>query len=157
MSVPGSWSRAAKVWQWKERAQAWDQDQLQRRGVRFRQSIGSCEFASRVTRIQWLNILLKSYTSSIQNAPGLSTQITLTKLVQSLMKQMAEEMSAFDGMDTTELDGRVANYISEHAEERKQKRAGKKPQTSAQAELERRQAEQQELEMLLAAMGDRKH
>jgi hypothetical protein len=157
VSVPGSWSRAAKVWQWKERAQAWDQDQLYQRGKRYQKMLGTCDFASRVTRVHVLNSLSLTAIANLESMKTIDGQVTHIKLIQSLFKQISDEMSVFDGMDTTELDGRVANYISEHAEERKQKQAAKKQRTSAQAEIERRQAEQQELEMLLAALGDRKH
>ena len=119
--------------------------------------LGTCDFASRVTRVHVLNSLSLTAIANLESMKTIDGQVTHIKLIQSLFKQISDEMSVFDGMDTTELDGRVANYISEHAEERKQKQAAKKQRTSAQAEIERRQAEQQELEMLLAALGDRKH
>lgn len=156
VSVPGSWSRAAKVWSWQERAAAYDLHQLYERGKRYQRSVGNCDFASRVTRVQVLNKLLLNTIANLERINTIDNQVTHTKLVQSLLKQMADEMSAFDGLDTTELDGRVSRYISEHAEERKQQKAAKK-RPSAQAELDRREAEQREVETLLAALGESKH
>lgn len=150
VSVPGSWSRAAKVWNWQERAAAWDLDQLHRQGKRFQRAVGDCEFASRVIRIQCLNSLILSFTDVVQEMTMLEKQIEVTKLLQSLIKQIADETSLFDGMDTTELDGRVARYLSEHAEERRQKQEARQ-----EAELDRLLAKSQQLQAMTARRGKR--
>jgi hypothetical protein len=164
VSVPGSWSRAAKVWNWRERAASWDQDRLIEQGKRFQQSVGNCEYASRVGRIQVLNKIILSYIPELNKPMDLKLHMETVKLVQSLMKQIADEMSEFSALDTTELDGRVARYLSEHAEERKQKRAAMQQTRAGQdtilagtsrlsnAEFERLLAEGNSL---LKALGER--
>jgi hypothetical protein len=115
LSVPGAWSRASKLWKWQERAEAWDLAMLVKQGKRYQLDVGECEYASRVTRIRALNNLLMHEISLVEKNPDIEIHMDLVRLVQSLLKQIADESRLFDGIDQTELDGRVADYLLEKA------------------------------------------
>src|SRR5205807_2456143 len=60
VSVPGSWKRASKVWNWVERATAYEVAQTEKQAAHIRQVVTRLPFASKAYRIIELNQMATS-------------------------------------------------------------------------------------------------
>jgi hypothetical protein len=100
LSVPGSWSRAAKVWNWVERAKAYDQAQIEKQAVFIRQVVTQQPFVSKAYRIIHLCSIAAAFSEYSKQGMSLEESIAYTKAMQSLLKDIAREM---EGMDETTM------------------------------------------------------
>jgi len=128
VSVPGAWSRAAKLWRWQERAEAWDMDVQKRRASHFQNTIlGSCEYASTPYRIFELNKMVDILDQYIISNAGTDAHFVLAcmRQQQALLKDIAAEMRAYPGVDMEKLDAQIAVHLLEEREKKQARERNK--------------------------------
>lgn len=104
VSVPGAWRRAAQLWRWKERAEAFELHRQDIYAQFIRKSANECQYASKAYRIMELNMLAKNLRAQIREGMTLKELIKISAQLQSVMRDMAAETKDFDNDGT--LDAR---------------------------------------------------
>lgn len=101
VSVPGAWKRASKVWQWVERAQAYDLSQQAKDAVKIREFAGEQAFSSRAYRLVQLNyaakclkLILESWKSVTHGE--MKEYLTVIARYQSVLRDIETSMQGFD-------------------------------------------------------------
>jgi hypothetical protein len=117
ISVPGSWSRAAKVWNWKARAEAYDLAEISRQAVFFRGSANKARFASKAYRILQLDSIARLLRDQIKPGMALKWCLALTARYQSVMRDLAAEMEGLDGVTIDACDAAAFAVIKQEIEE----------------------------------------
>jgi hypothetical protein len=105
VSVPGSWKRASKLWNWVARAKAYDEHIQETQAFVMRKAACSQEYSSRAWRIMELNFLAKALKDSIN--PGLETKemLAIVGRIQSIFHDIEAEVAKL-GMEN-EADAEV--------------------------------------------------
>lgn len=88
LSVPGSWSRASKVWRWQERAQAYDLEKQEIHAQEMREIASKTYYASKAARIMELNNLAQILKNNLKNANDFDTLLKLTSRMQSVFQDI---------------------------------------------------------------------
>jgi len=92
VSVPGSWSRSAKVWNWQERAKAYDQDHQEKLTQEMRGIASSNYYSSRSMRIMELNNLAYMLKNNIKPSMEYKDFLSTIARMQSVLKDIDELM-----------------------------------------------------------------
>jgi hypothetical protein len=141
VSVPGAWSRASKIWNWQERAIAYDLAQMEKRATQIREMVSSAPYASRAYRIIKLDYLARILIQQVKPGMELKWCLALTARFQSLMDDIAKEMA---GIDEAMMDACDANAMLTIREDDIKKKSVKSADVSDQwsaaieKEMERR-------------------
>jgi hypothetical protein len=106
VSIPGSWSRAAKVWNWKARAQAYDLAEQAKDAVMIREFAGRQAFSSRAYRLVQLNYTakcLKLILESWKAVPHDQTKdyLSIVARYQSVLRDIETSMQGLDVANDT--------------------------------------------------------
>jgi hypothetical protein len=100
-SIPGAWSRAAKLWRWKERADAFDLAQLEKQATFVREAIVHQPFASKAFRLICLCGMVEGLNKYSRTGFTLEENVLYIKTMQSLFKDIEHEMEGLD--ETTKM------------------------------------------------------
>jgi hypothetical protein len=96
VNVPGSWAEACKIWRWPERARQYDASIINE-AVRGHISALYEGFAGQEARIYELDKMAKHLTAKMyQDHLTAQEKVNLAACVQSIMKQIQDEMKTFD-------------------------------------------------------------
>ncbi len=126
MSIPGAWKRASKVWNWVERAKAYDLAQVNKDAKRIRE-FASCEqFSSRAYRLIQLNYcasVLQKIFESIGTVPldNMRGFLALIARYQSVMHDIDTLMQGLD-VDSDSVDAHAMYKLEEESIEHKYKK-----------------------------------
>ncbi len=96
VSVPGAWSRASKVWQWQERAAAYDLAQIEKQASQIRKTVSSTPYASKMYRIIKLDYVARLLRDQIKPGMTLDTCLAIIARYQSVIQQIEREMRGLD-------------------------------------------------------------
>lgn len=119
LSIPGAWSRAAKAWNWKERAGAYDLAELEKQAGYIRQVVVHQPFASKAYRLIYLCGMASALHKLSEFGLSLDENLKYAKLMQSLFQDIAREM---EGMDETTMmlaDASAHKHLIELANKQK--------------------------------------
>lgn len=112
--IPGSWSRAARVWNWKARAEAYDLVELEREAALFRETTArTSPFASRSYRISTLDLLAGTLRKLVAQDQPLKDTLAITDRLQSLMRDIAHEMEGLESVAGDVCDVGAASHVKE--------------------------------------------
>lgn len=100
VSVPRPWRRASKLWRWVERSEAYDLSQQELQAHITRKLAISTPFASRAYRILCLNQYAVSLHKQLGKCVEPNMYISITARLQSIMRDIANEMSHFESVST---------------------------------------------------------
>lgn len=123
VSVPGAWSRAARVWNWKERAANYDLAEQEKEAQKIRNLANGQPFSSKAYRIAQLNFCargLKSWMEEEARTP--KSMLPMIARYQSIMRDIAREMQSFDGMTQTACDAAAMKQVRTEIEAEATKR-----------------------------------
>ena len=97
IKIPGSWQRASKVWNWKERAHAFDLSELEKHSKLFQKIASSLPFCSRSYRVCLLHSMAVSLEKLLcsDNMP-IKTYLALAARLQLVMRDLSDELSGLD-------------------------------------------------------------
>jgi len=113
VSVPGAWSRSAKVWQWKARAEAYDLAQLEKQAAHLRQFVVELPFLSKMYRLLQLNQMATAFLGFAQEGMSLEECVTYIKTMQSLFKDIEYAMSNMDETTLMMADAAAHKHLAE--------------------------------------------
>lgn len=119
ISVPGAWSRAAKVWNWRARVEAYDLHETSMYAQVIRETANSLPYSSCAFRIMALNefaIILRAQIKVTMDADHCVNVITR---LQSIMRDIAAEMVKLDGVTKDACDSGAALYVEKEMLEQK--------------------------------------
>ncbi|TMC20793.1 MAG: hypothetical protein E6J34_11480 [Chloroflexi bacterium] len=105
VSVPGSWTRAAKVWNWTTRAREYDLTQMEKDATKIRAIAEKTPHASRAYRLITLDTcgqVLRNILEQIGSIPPdkMSLYLSVIARYQSVMRDIAVELQ---GVELTDL------------------------------------------------------
>jgi hypothetical protein len=115
VSVPGAWSRAAKVWNWKERAKAYDDAQIEKQAAFVRETVVHQPFASRSYRIIYLCGMAEAMDKVSTHGFTLEENINYIKTMQSLFKDIEHLMEEMDETTLMTADASAHKHLIEKA------------------------------------------
>ena len=115
VSVPGAWSRASKVWQWQERAAAYDLAQIEKQASQIRKMVSSAPYASRAYRVLKLDYLARVLMMQVKPGIELKWCLVVTSRLQSIMDDIAKEMQGLDGITLELCDASAMLTIRQEA------------------------------------------
>src|SRR5882762_2373846 len=97
IKIPGSWQRASKVWNWKERAHSFDLSELEKHSKLFQKIASSLPFCSRSYRVCQLHSMAVTLEKLLcsDNMP-IKTYLALAARLQSVMRDLSNELSGLD-------------------------------------------------------------
>jgi len=104
VSVPGAWKRAVKVWNWKERCEAYDLHEQEIYAQCIRRQASECLYASKAYRILELNNLATLLRAQIKTGMDLKEYLAVTARLQSVMRDIALEMEELNGTTKTSIE-----------------------------------------------------
>jgi hypothetical protein len=127
LSVPGAWSRAAKVWNWKARADAYDLAELGEQSRIIHKMASSLPFASKSYRLIQLNYLAMILRSLFEPGTPITTgnlNIYLAAMAryQSVMHDIEALVEGLDGITKEACDAAALESISKEIADRKAKK-----------------------------------
>lgn len=122
ISIPGAWKRAAKVWQWQERAHAYDLAEQAIQAGYLRESANKSRFASKPYRIFTLDWMARALKEEIQKEATLADRHAAMCRLQSIMRDMAKEMEGVDEATLQACDAAALEAIKQELTEGKQKK-----------------------------------
>jgi len=106
IKIPGSWIRASKVWDWKERAAAYDLNNLNEHSKLFKKIATCLPYCSKYYRVCQLHSMAAVLEQQLLRSDlAINTFIALTARLQSVMRDMAAELSGLD------LESRYADEV----------------------------------------------
>lgn len=115
VSVPGAWSRSAKIWRWKERAEAFDMAQLEKQAGLIRESVSLNPFASKAYRLIYLISMASALDEFGKKGLSLEECTAYAKLMQSLFKDISREMEGMDEHTLMIADASARKFLIEQA------------------------------------------
>jgi len=115
VSVPGAWSRASKVWQWQERAAAYDLAQIEKQASQARKMVSSAPYASRAYRVIKLDYLARVLMMQVKPWNELKWCLVVTSRLQSIMDDSTKEMQGLDGITLEMCDASAMLTIRQEA------------------------------------------
>jgi hypothetical protein len=115
VSIPGSWSRAAKIWRWKERSEAYDLAIQKEYASFIRKSANECIYASKAYRIKELNNLAQYLKDTIKAGMDTKDLVAIIARLQSVMRDISLEMQGLDGVTTEECDAAALQTMVEYS------------------------------------------
>jgi len=122
VTLPSSWTRAAKVWSWKERAGAYDLAEQAKQAGYLRETANRTHFASRAYRIIQLDYLAR-VLKSFMPPPGVPVPeskvahyLAVMARLQSVMRQMSIEMQGLEGVTANSCDEAAFKHVKEEFE-----------------------------------------
>jgi hypothetical protein len=92
VSVPGSWKRASKLWNWVERARAHDLHMQELHAQVMRITASNYEYSSRAKRLIELNNLVTGLKKSIRQGIEIKDHIAIVARIQSVFHDIDAEM-----------------------------------------------------------------
>lgn len=104
--LPGSWSRAAKIWRWKERAEAYDLSEIESQSAILKTIVGQMYFCSpayRICELHSIAIALQEHLN--RGSVPTKTYLALSARLQSVLKDIAAELANLS-IETTHADAR---------------------------------------------------
>ena len=133
VSIPGAWKRASKVWNWVERAAAYDIAQQAKEAVLMRKMAGTQEFSSRSYRLLQLNYAAKCVQKLLESIDtvqggGIKTFLAIIARYQSVMRDIDALMQGLDVADDI-IDAAALYQVSKEIIENKYKNAIKNAKT----------------------------
>lgn len=145
VSVPGAWSRAAKVWNWKERAQAYDLAEQEKEAQKIRKMANTLPHASKSYRIIKLDYLARLLEGLLEpeNLKGHNAKDIIPLIVryQSVLRDIEQETQGLDRVTQDACDNSAMIAVREHIIEHKYK---EKLKTKDQSERNRAAFERHE-------------
>lgn len=90
ISIPSSWSRSAKVWRWKERAEAFDLSQQERYSREIQGIASNSYYASKAARIMELNNLAQMIKKNIKTDMEYKDFLAFIARLQSILHDIDE-------------------------------------------------------------------
>lgn len=147
ISVPGAWTRAAKVWNWKERAQAYDLAEQEKEAQKIRNMATSMPYASKAYRILQLNQTAHFLHMFLEPGIKVSSEninwfLSVVTRYQSILRDIDALMQGMDHDVTADAcDSAAMGKVREEIEENKRKQAEEQQNgklTSVEKELLRR-------------------
>jgi hypothetical protein len=150
MSIPGAWKRASKVWNWVERAAAYDLAQVNKDAKRVREYASSLQFSSRAYRLVQLNycaLVLQKIVESVEKVQldSMRDYLALIARYQSVMREIDTLMQGID-VDSDSVDAHGWYTLEKEIIEHKYKQKAKNKPLSEQIDLElQKRAELDEL------------
>lgn len=124
ISVPGAWSRAAKVWRWKARCEAFDLAEQAKQSRVLRKMATGLSFASRSYRLIQMNYMAMILRSLFE--PGtpvtrgdLPLYLAAMARYQSVLRDIETLMQGIDGITLEACDAAALESISKELETRK--------------------------------------
>lgn len=122
ISIPGAWSRASKVWNWQERAAAYDLAEQALNAGYIRQTAAKSRFASKAYRIIMLDWLARTLKEQLlEHGTRVDGHATIARL-QSVMRDIAKEMEGLDEATLEMCDAAALEAIKQELTEGKQKK-----------------------------------
>ncbi len=118
VSIPGSWSRAAKQWNWKERASAYDLAEQAKQASYLRNTANQARFASKAYRIITLDWMARTLQEEMQRVTMLKDRHAAMGRLQSVMRDLAREMEGLEGVILDACDAAAFKTIREEIEKR---------------------------------------
>lgn len=108
-----TWYQAARRYQWKERAAAYDDEVQEQKAATMRQLAAQSPFISRPYRLMQLNSLADGVARLIEQGQPPEVFLPLCKQLQALMHDIASEVSTWDApidvtCDASALDATIA-------------------------------------------------
>lgn len=142
VSVPGAWKRASKVWNWVERAEAYDLAQIEKQAAQIRKIADSTPCASRAYRIIKLDYLARVLMEQVKTGMEMKWFLAVIARVQSLMDDIAKETQGLDETTLEMCDASALLTIKEELVEQayQQKIKDASVQQKNQAAIERAEA-----------------
>lgn len=119
ISIPGAWTRAARVWHWKERCESYDLYQIEKQADAVRQTVSLAIYASKSFRVLQLDYLARALHEWIKSGTVIEDKkdfLAIVKVYQSIMRDMATEMQGIDGIENVQCDANVFEYIKKEVE-----------------------------------------
>jgi hypothetical protein len=110
VSVPGAWKRASKMWRWVERAEAYDLYQQSRYAQAIRETANELPYSSCAYRIMTLNSIAANLEAQIKPRMDMNIYMSIIARLQSIMRDIATEMSKLDGVTQEACDAGAARY-----------------------------------------------
>jgi hypothetical protein len=120
VSIPGAWSRAVKVWNWKERAAAYDLAIQKEYASFIRKQANECIYASKAYRIKELNNLAQYLKDSIKADTETKDAISIIARLQSVMRDISIEMQGLEGVTSEACDAAALNAMVEYTLKKKE-------------------------------------
>lgn len=103
-NLPGSWQRASKVWNWKERAEAYDLSEMESRAALLQTIVGQLRFCSPTYRICELHSIAVALSEHLnRGSVPTKTYLALSARLQSVLKDIASELATLN-IDTKHAD-----------------------------------------------------
>lgn len=113
LSIPGAWSRAAKVWRWKERCEAYDLHQQSRYAQAIRDTANELPYSSCAYRIMTLNNMAKNLEAQIKPKMDMDLYMSIIARLQSIMRDIATETTKLDNVTKDACDAGAARYAEQ--------------------------------------------
>lgn len=113
VSVPGAWKRASKVWQWVERAEAYDLAQMEKQAAQIRKMASSTPYASKSYRIIKLDFCARVLMNLIKPGIELKWCLMVMARLQAVMDAIEKEMQGLDGVTLEMCDASAMLTINE--------------------------------------------
>ncbi len=154
------WYKAAKRYQWQERADAYDREQSEQNAYLMRQIAMKCSFVSRPYRITQLNSIAETLARELEKGHDPVTFMAMIRQMQSLMQNIIEEVTAWDITLDASCDAAAFEALqqkdkrmSELAQEREMI-AEEEADFKLQQMLQQREMMKQHQQMMAKLLGD---
>lgn len=131
-----TWYNAARRYQWVQRADAWDNEQDERKALLMRQIAMKCAFVSPAFRLTQLNALAETLMREVEKGQPAALFLAMARQMQAVMHDIADEVAAWGVPLDASCDAAALGAL-----ERKHERM---------AELQQAREEQEDYEMDLA-------
>ena len=118
VSVPGSWKRASKLWNWVERAKSYDLHIQEQQAQVMRISACNYEYSSRAMRIMELNNLVNFLESYLKAGISIKNALAIVARIQSIFHDIDAEISKYDMEDEADSSA-LLNVLKKRASEQK--------------------------------------
>lgn len=111
------------MWNWKERAQAYDLAEQEKEAQKIRNVANEQPFSSRAYRIAQLNFCARTLEKWLKESvfKGLKENLAMIARYQSVMRDIEREMQGLDGVTQAACDSAAMGVVREEIIERKYK------------------------------------
>jgi|SRR5882757_1044046 len=121
VSVPRPWRRASKLWNWVERAEAYDLAEQTRYAESLQKVASGALYASKAYRIIGLSSLATSLRGNIKPGMEVKNYLAVIARLQSVMHDIVAEMEGYGEAAVTIADAAVCQTLAKQSKEHKDK------------------------------------